>query len=170
MPQKLCCPQCGHEELQVVNESNVHTTGKNYSAGKGCLGYLLLGPLGLLCGSCGQGQKTQTTNTTYWVCPKCGKKFRNPEDIRATIPKNKAGTIVCGVFLLLFLLLTVTVGVFALADGMPGEVLAILIIVEIAYFGGLCAYCFAKWKNAEKEAKELEEAMAQRLREKSDEN
>lgn len=90
----LCCPQCGNKELQVVNETNVQTTGKNYSTGKGCLGYMLMGPLGLLCGSCGSKQKTTTTNTTYWTCPKCGNKFRSPEDIRKEISDNNIKFIV----------------------------------------------------------------------------
>lgn len=38
--QGICCPQCGNSELQVTNEINTETKGKNYSSGKGCLGYL----------------------------------------------------------------------------------------------------------------------------------
>ena len=82
MAKHFCCPQCGNKELQVTTETNSQTTGKNYSGGQGCLGFLLFGPLGLLCGLCGQGKQTTTTNTTYWVCPKCGKKFRHPDELR----------------------------------------------------------------------------------------
>lgn len=89
------CPKCGHDHLQVINETNVHTSGKNYSSSQGCLGYLLLGPLGLLCGSCGQKQQTTTTNQTYWVCSKCGNKFRDPNELRAAASKDK----VCGILL-----------------------------------------------------------------------
>lgn len=85
MAQKFCCPQCGNKDLQVTTETNTQTTGSNYSGGKGCLGFLLFGPLGLLCGSCGQGQTTTTTNHTYWICPKCGKKFTNPDELRQKI-------------------------------------------------------------------------------------
>lgn len=82
MKKEICCPGCGHRDLQVTNEVDTKVSGKNYSAGNGCLGYLLFGPLGLLCGSCGQKQNVTTTNTQFWVCPKCGEKFRNPEDLR----------------------------------------------------------------------------------------
>ena len=85
----LCCPHCGGRRLQITTETDVHTSGKNYSGSKGCLGALMFGPLGLLCGSCGQGQKTTTTNTTYWLCPDCGHKFRRPEDIREQLDDLK---------------------------------------------------------------------------------
>ncbi len=85
MAQNFCCPQCGNKDLQVTTETHTQTTGSNYSGGKGCLGFLLFGPLGLLCGSCGQGQTTTTTNHTYWICPKCGKKFTHPDELRQKI-------------------------------------------------------------------------------------
>lgn len=171
MPQKLCCPQCGHEELQVVNESNVHTTGKNYSAGKGCLGYLLLGPLGLLCGSCGQGKKTQTTNTTYWVCPKCGKKFRNPEEHRNHARANKNASIVLGIlFILLLIPMSISAIGLSIEEGSFSYTSVFGIFLVIVCFGVPFVISLRTWKYNEKQAKELEEAMAQRLREKSDEN
>ena len=49
------CPRCGNENCSVINETT--TTGKDFSAGKGCLGALLLGPLGVLCGACGKGKQ-----------------------------------------------------------------------------------------------------------------
>lgn len=67
----ICCPKCGSGNLQAVSENN--TTGGGYSAGKGCCGYMLLGPLGFLCGAC--GSKTKTTTTTCFVCMNCGHKF-----------------------------------------------------------------------------------------------
>ena len=86
-PNKMICPNCGSDKLQITTETNTQTTGKNYSSGQGCLGYLMFGPLGLLCGSCGQKQKTTVTHTNYWVCSHCGNKFRNPNDIKADISK-----------------------------------------------------------------------------------
>ena len=67
----VCCPKCGSNNLQAVSESN--TTGGGYGAGKGCCGYILLGPLGLLCGAC--GSKSKTTTKTFFVCMDCGNKF-----------------------------------------------------------------------------------------------
>lgn len=81
MESYFCCPHCGNKDVQATTETNTTTTGSNFSAGKGCLGYLLFGPLGILCGSCGNNQQTVTTNTTHWHCSNCGKKFRNPDEI-----------------------------------------------------------------------------------------
>lgn len=65
------CPVCGGKHLQAVSETN--TTGGGYNAGNGCCGYILLGPLGILCGAC--GSQTKTTNRTFFICMDCGHKF-----------------------------------------------------------------------------------------------
>lgn len=91
----MCCPHCGSKNIQVTTETNIKTTGKNYSGGKGCLGFLLLGPLGLLCGACGEGQKTTSTSTTYWVCPDCGNRFISPNDLRAKAKELSKNIPVC---------------------------------------------------------------------------
>ncbi len=123
----FCCPNCGHKDLQVINETSSQTSGGGYSAGKGCLGYLLLGPLGLLCGSCGQSQTTTTTNRTYWVCPKCGKKFRSPDELRQKIASLQSSVlgIMCAIGGVLALILFC---LFAEAD------------IQIALFLGLFAF------------------------------
>lgn len=103
---RLCCPNCGNPHLQITTETSTVTTGSNYSAGKGCLGYLIFGPLGLLCGTCGQGQQTTSTNTTYCVCPSCGNKFRNPDEQQKAIASSKKitiGVLIATVCLVLFL-------------------------------------------------------------------
>jgi len=66
------CPKCGNHYLQAATETN--TSGKDFSASKGCCGAILFGPIGVLCGLCGEGR--QTRSTTYWMCPNCGHKFR----------------------------------------------------------------------------------------------
>ena len=66
------CPRCGSENCNIINETT--TKGKDFSVGKGCLGALILGPFGLLCGACGKGR--QTINTNYWVCNNCGHKWK----------------------------------------------------------------------------------------------
>lgn len=67
------CPKCGNNNLQMVSETSGDVKG--FGFGKGCFGYLLVGPIGWLCGLCGMGKgKYKTTN--YWVCNQCGKKFR----------------------------------------------------------------------------------------------
>jgi tellurium resistance protein TerD len=56
----LTCPKCG--------STNVYVNKKGYSAGSGCCGAILLGPLGLLCGASG-------SNTIEKNCLDCKKKF-----------------------------------------------------------------------------------------------
>ena len=58
---EMKCPKCGCESLQAVSD----VQGKGASFWKICF-------CGLL-GLCGTG-KTKTTH--YWVCNKCGHKFK----------------------------------------------------------------------------------------------
>ena len=71
----MFCPNCGDRDFQIINE--VTTTGKDYNAGSGCCGAILLGPIGLLCGACGEGKKTH--NTQYCICNNCGTKWKYEE-------------------------------------------------------------------------------------------
>lgn len=68
----MACPRCGNTNLQIITET--HSSGKDFSASKGCCGWLIFGPIGLLCGLCGEGRNYHSAS--YWVCPKCGNKFR----------------------------------------------------------------------------------------------
>ncbi len=67
------CPRCGSHNIKVVSETNGKSQG--FDLGKGCLGYLCLGPWGWLCGLCGMG-KGYTSTTTYRMCVDCGARFR----------------------------------------------------------------------------------------------
>ncbi len=110
---EMMCPRCGNRNLQMINQSSVSTSGKDYSAGKGCLGWLLLGPLGLLCGLCGKGQQVNSTNTLLWICPRCGTTV----DSRSTTTSSgKKGSGVGIVLAIIFL------------------IIAILIIMMMAFF------------------------------------
>lgn len=92
---RLVCPNCGNNHLQAITETtnSVQTTtsGGGYSGTKGCLGLLLFGPFGLLCGNCGQSQTTtstaQTTTKTYWICQDCGNKFRDLKELQTDMQK-----------------------------------------------------------------------------------
>jgi len=68
----MICPKCGCDNCQVINEMS--TTGKDFSASKGCCGAILLGPIGVLCGMCGEGKKIK--NKHFWICNNCGNKWR----------------------------------------------------------------------------------------------
>jgi len=95
MSKSFHCPKCKSQDIHcmITNETSVSSTGGGYGAGKGCLGYLLLGPLGLLCGACGSKQKITTENhqTTVWACKSCGEKFRDKEEIESQISNVSSG-------------------------------------------------------------------------------
>ena len=90
---RIKCPTCGSTNLQYTTESEtkVETSGGGYSGSKGCLGFLLFGPFGLLCGNCGKSQKTTVTNLHkhFWVCSDCGCKFPSLEDLQAEIQRKR---------------------------------------------------------------------------------
>nr|QGT51172.1 hypothetical protein Firmicute1046_2480 [uncultured Firmicutes bacterium] len=155
--QKMVCPKCGSDRLQITTESNTQTSGKNYSSGQGCLGYLMFGPLGLLCGSCGQKQKTTVTNTDYWLCPDCGNKFRNPDDIKADISKKSK----IASFPMLLVLLALAAFIIGLGIWLDTSVLKVFgIICAIIY---ILAWIVTKtWviPKAKKELSDIEEGMA----------
>lgn len=69
---QLTCPRCGSPNCTPIVETS--TSGRDFSSGKGCCGWLLLGPIGILCGACGEGKKVNST--TYWMCSNCGNKFQ----------------------------------------------------------------------------------------------
>lgn len=63
------CPKCGSRNIQGMSETN----SAGFGAGKSCLGMILLGPFGFLCGLCGMG-KTKTN--IFRMCIDCGARFR----------------------------------------------------------------------------------------------
>ena len=65
------CSRCGGD-CQIITETN--SEGQDFSASKGCCGVILLGPIGILCGLCGEGRKINSTS--FWICNQCGNKFR----------------------------------------------------------------------------------------------
>ena len=77
------CPKCRSTNLTTTQETETNVSGGGYDLGSGCCGTILLGPIGLLCGMCGSGVKSKSTTRHYWICGKCGHKFRNAEDERA---------------------------------------------------------------------------------------
>ena len=89
--KRLKCPSCNSTNLQYVTETETKVETSGYSGSKGFLGYLFLGPFGLLCGNCGKSQKTTVTDEHkhFWVCSDCGCKFPALEDLEQEIQKKK---------------------------------------------------------------------------------
>jgi len=78
--ENMQCPKCESHNLQATVEATTTGSSGGYSGAKGCLGFLLLGPLGLLCGSGGRKANSSTQHKTFWICLKCGHKFRKREE------------------------------------------------------------------------------------------
>ena len=70
---KMKCPRCSSENVQVHYE----VEKQGFSGGKGCCGWILIGPIGLLCGLCGKDKVK--SEEKYWVCNNCGSKFTDYE-------------------------------------------------------------------------------------------
>lgn len=70
--RRLRCPKCDSEDIQFTSS----TTSKGVSVRNSCCGYILLGPLGLLCGLHKAGE---STTSEFWVCRNCGARFGDYE-------------------------------------------------------------------------------------------
>ena len=66
------CPKCGNDYCNIV--SNTKITGKDYSIGRGLLGEAVFGTSGYICG---MSDSRDVNVEAYWVCKKCGYKFKS---------------------------------------------------------------------------------------------
>lgn len=65
------CPKCGNQYCKIVSDTKV--TGKDYSICRGLLGEALFGDTGFICG---MSDSRKVNAEAYWVCPKCGYRFK----------------------------------------------------------------------------------------------
>jgi Zn finger protein HypA/HybF involved in hydrogenase expression len=65
------CPKCNGTHCRMITSTKTDSTP--FGLGDACCGWILFGPIGILCGLCGASSSTETK--TYWVCDDCGKKF-----------------------------------------------------------------------------------------------
>lgn len=120
----LHCPKCKSEKIQALNETNVQG---GYRAGKGCLGYLLFGPLGFLCGALGKKAQITSTNSTMFVCMECGHKFAHLDDMIAEREKKAKLSLIASIVLLV-------VGILMLFDGISfGDLIGVIIMVGACF-------------------------------------
>lgn len=80
MASQMPCPNCGNNNTvsHIVTETTTTGKQKGFGFGKACLGFLITGPFGILCGLCGIGKgKTKTTTNSKVVnrCQNCGQHF-----------------------------------------------------------------------------------------------
>ena len=97
----LHCPKCKSEKIQALTETDVQG---GYQAGRGCLGYLLFGPLGFLCGALGKKAKITSTNNTMFVCMECGFKYKPLEDMIAEKEAKMRLSIILGIVFIMILI------------------------------------------------------------------
>lgn len=64
--EKVRCPRCGSSDVRFVTKE----VGSDVDAGNACCGYILFGPLGLLCGFTGDRK-----SITVRKCMHCGHEF-----------------------------------------------------------------------------------------------
>ena len=74
------CPNCGSGNIAFTPITTTNTVGKTkgFGTGKSCLGLVLFGWVGVLCGLCGMGKgksKTTTQTEVVRVCQNCGFRF-----------------------------------------------------------------------------------------------
>jgi len=74
MSSLVSCPVCKSAYCRVISQNNTIVDNSGYAAGKGCCGYILFGPLGLLCGLLSK-RRTRTISQSFWHCDSCGNKF-----------------------------------------------------------------------------------------------
>ena len=137
---KLVCPKCGGDHLQISTE--VKTVGKNYNVATGCLGWLIAGPIGLLCGLCGANKRTQ--NKTYWMCTTCGNSFKDEKTLREELKVLNTSMLLLFIMGGLIALICLIVGFVCLIDGDEG--IAIGMLLSSAWGIGMCGLgcCYIK--------------------------
>lgn len=138
------CPVCGGHDLFPTSDTRFSTTtsGGGYSIGQGCCGYLLLGPIGLLCGGIGSRQTTTTKSSSehYWNCRECGNRFRDPDDLKEEaqkLMKRKGNLIILSVFFCVLAVIMACVD-FASPEGELWWATTIFAITAVCEFVSSC--------------------------------
>ena len=129
--KRICCPKCKSTNLQYAQTESisVNTRTKGFSSGMGCLGLLLMGPLGILCGLCGSGKTTMSTTQNIekiWVCQQCGNKFKDIDEINANIKALEASGVFSKILYIIFGIFIVLTLIFEM---FPSSIFLFIVIV-----------------------------------------
>lgn len=88
---KICCPRCGGKDLNIIGDRDI---GGSVVSGMGVSAFAGT-KAGVIAGASGLQQKT------YWICKKCGRKFRNPDELMAEVEayqKRAKGFKIVGIY------------------------------------------------------------------------
>jgi len=102
------CPNCGSTNMTPFNTAN---TSSGFSFFSACCGFILLGPLGVLCGL---NDKIKTVNQTHWMCQVCGSQFRDPNEL---IMEKRANLMKGGITMNVIGAIALLIALFAQMDG-----------------------------------------------------
>lgn len=91
------CPKCGSDRLLSGTDVTTTTKSSGYKSGLGCLGFLMWGPLGLLCGLCGMGSKTTTKVKDKFICQDCGNEFPTIEEKKRELASGAVQGFIIGI-------------------------------------------------------------------------
>ena len=94
---KICCPRCGEKDLNIIGDRDI---GGAVASGMG-VSVFAGTKAGVLAGASGLQQKI------YWICKKCGRKFRNPDELTAEIEayqKRAKGFKIVGIIMSVLML------------------------------------------------------------------
>lgn len=69
------CPNCGSENVNLIHNTSKH----GFKGSDACCGYILFGPLGILCGTFGSGKWSKKE---FWLCNNCGSRFSNQKIVK----------------------------------------------------------------------------------------
>lgn len=144
------CPKCGGTEFDLAVYSDTKSQGKDFSVGQGCLGYLLFGPLGILCGLCGQGKTTTTTHETYHVCKHCGNKIRQRDELLQEIENHKKNARNCIIICSIAFVFLVVIGLMLMTESSTlglAIIVPTFILLPIMAAGSLADIARAKNKS-----------------------
>lgn len=69
------CPNCGSENVNLI----YNTSKRGFKGSDACCGYMIFGPLGILCGTFGSGKWSKKE---FWLCNNCGSRFSNNKIVK----------------------------------------------------------------------------------------
>lgn len=143
----ICCPRCGSTELSVTKDRDYGAAITSAVA----VSAVTDKQTGLLAAGSNLQQKT------YWICDKCGKQFRDPDELKSEVKTVGKMAIGFRIFSIVMFIFVVLGAISSFASGIP--VLAVfftLFLIPLAVIFVLSRYRVQK---LERELNEIETGM-----------